>query len=138
MARWPGFFFDFMSSAGILLEMKRLIRRKKVRLQLVLTGVAFLFGGIASLDNGNIPMAAVHFLVVLLNMLAATVVMKHPLRTNMSLFVVNAAFAGVLSYLYYRDGNNQMPYAWGLISVIYIVGSIVYYYRSKRRTEPSP
>lgn len=117
--------------------MKRLIRRKKVRFQLVLTAFAFLFGGIASLEDGNVLLAVPHFLLVLLNMLAATVVAKHSLKTNMSLFAVNAAFAGTLSYLYYRAGNDQMPYAWALISVIYIVGSMVYYYRSKRRTEPS-
>ena len=86
------------------MHVKRLIRRKSVRFQLVLTGVAFLFGGIASLEDGNFPMAAVHFLMVLLNILAAAVVSKHPLRTNVALFIMNAVFAGVLSYMYYGAG----------------------------------
>lgn len=115
--------------------MKRLIRRKSVRLQLVLAGVAFLFGGIASLEAGNLPLTAVHFVMALLNILAAFIVSRHPFRTNIVIFIVNAAFAGVLSYLYYLAGNDDMHYAWAFISLIFIVGCVVFIAKSRRKKE---
>ncbi len=116
-------------------EVRSLIRRSSVKVQLILTGVAFLFGGIASLEDGNVLLTAVHFIMALLNILAAFIVSKHPLRINIALFIVNAAFAGVLSYLYYMAGNDQMPYAWGFISLVSIVGCLVYYIKERRRRE---
>lgn len=116
-------------------EVRNSIRRRSVRLQLILTGVAFLFGGIAGLEEGNVTLTVVHFVMALLNILAAVIVSKHPLRTNITLFIVNAVFAGVLSYLYYRAGNDQMPYAWGFISLVSIVGGVVYYIKEKRKRQ---
>ena len=118
-----------------LLHVKKFIRRKRDRVQLFLAGVAFLFGGIASLEGGNVLLAAAHFLMALLNMLAATIVLKHPFRTKISIFIINAVFSGVVSYLYYRAGNDQMPYAWGFISLIFIVGCVVFCIRSRRQKE---
>ena len=112
-----------------------LIRRRSVKAQLILTGVAFLFGGIASLEDGNIPLTAVHFVMAMLNILAVFIVSKNPLRTNIALFVINATFAGVLSYMYYSAGNDQMPYAWGLICLISVIGGIIYYFKERRRKE---
>ena len=114
-------------------SMKSVIRRRSVKAQFIITGIAFLFGGIASMEEGNVPLIAVHFVMALINILAAAIVSKHPLRTNMVVFVTNAAFAAFLSYLYYRAGNDQMPYAWGFISLVSVAGCIVFYIRAKRR-----
>jgi hypothetical protein len=117
----------------IVPNVKSVIRRRSVKAQFIITGVAFLFGAIASLEEGNVPLIAVHSVMALINILAAAIVSKHPLRTNIAVFVANAAFAAVLSYLYYRDGNDQMPYAWGLISLLSVAGCIVFYIRAKRQ-----
>lgn len=101
----------------------------------MITGVAFLFGGIASMEDGNVPLTVVHFVMALLNILAAFVVSKNPFRTNVTLFIINAGFAGVLSYLYYVAGNDKMPYVWALISLISIVGCVVYCVKSRRSRE---
>lgn len=117
------------------MQLQRLIRRKSVRFQLVLAGVAFLFGGIASLEAGNLPLTAVHFVMALLNILAAFIVSRHPFRTNIAIFILNAAFAGVVSYLYYQAGNDDMHYAWALISLIFVVGCVVFIIKSRRSKE---
>lgn len=112
--------------------LKILKSNKGARIPFLITAHAFLFGGIDTLENGTIYVAAVHFSMALLNFGAALIVTRHPHRTNIILFILNAVFASFLSYTFFRAGNRGMHYAWALISLVSLAACIIYSLKARR------
>jgi uncharacterized membrane-anchored protein YitT (DUF2179 family) len=115
----------------------RLFRKKRPRVLLIGTGLAFVASGVDSLECGLIMLAVSTFAAAAVNLLASLFIMRHPLRTDVILFFINAAIAAITSYSLFQAGKDKIPYAWAGICVMYMIAPFIKIYIARRKERKS-
>ncbi|MCK4537361.1 MAG: hypothetical protein KAV42_01050 [Candidatus Krumholzibacteria bacterium] len=104
---------------------------------LIGTAMAFVASGVDSWQCGLIFLAIGSFLTAAINILASFFVLKHPLRTDVTLFFINAAFAALTSYTFFQVGKDKLPYAWAGVCGLYLIAPFVKIYRARLKERKS-
>jgi len=107
------------------------IRKKKPKIVLILTGIAFFASGIDCLENNLIFIGASSFLVAILNIGASFLVIKHPFNIKIILLIINDVFAALSVYFYYK-ADRDIQYGWAVVFIAYLIAIAVAY---RKRTE---
>ncbi len=101
------------------------IIKKNPRLILILTAISFIASGIDCLDNNLLVIAVLSFFVALINIIASFFEKKHAFYIKITLLLINMVFAALSGYLYYLAGRDKIQYGWAVVSIVYLVATVI-------------
>lgn len=108
----------------------------RIRISLIIGAVVFLFGGIDSLDQNNLVLAISNFLLAAANIAGAYYIRKLTF-VNVILWFLNSGLAFLIAISYFSLGKKELPFAWAVVGVLYLVVGIINYKKQKVKIETS-
>ena len=85
--------------------------------------------------NGKLAFGAINLAMALANLLATRFVERAPRSTNGILLFCNALVAWVVGYDYLLQGKKGLPYAWLVVGILYLIGSVVFWRKANLENE---
>jgi len=109
------------------------------RKSLLISAGVFALGAIDAYQTGDYLIAGASTAMALCNLAASALLERSRDTVQLSLFVLNAASALLMTYSTIRAGKQWLPYAWALAALIFLViGWMKHGRRVFRPTDPSP
>ncbi len=105
---------------------------RKLKLPLIIGALPFLMAGLDAFDQGRHLLAAVNLLMTAVNWIAVRFISKAPEKTNAVVHLCNAAVAGFVSYDYFQQGKQWLPYAWIVAAGVFLGMAVVSYRRARQ------
>ncbi|MBN2185018.1 MAG: hypothetical protein JW746_06785 [Candidatus Krumholzibacteriota bacterium] len=92
--------------------------------------LVFLFSGIDSLENAGVLVFAVNIAGAAINLFAFFLSKKSPVKTSISIFLMNSVFFAFMSYHAWHSGAEKIQYGWAFASLMNLVGARVFWLKS--------
>ncbi len=105
------------------------------KLPLILTGFVLILSGFDALSFDYKILGYVSILIGFVNLVALKFVFGHPDKINAILFFLNSVLSFILSNHYFVEGKKGLPYAWIVTGLFYIVLTIMFFKKSKKKKE---
>ncbi len=105
---------------------------RKLKLPLIIGALPFLLASLDAFDQGSTVLAAVNLMMTAANWIAVRFVSKAPEMTSAVIYFCNALVAAFLSYDYFQQGKQGLPYAWVVAATVFLVAAAVFYRRARR------
>lgn len=97
----------------------------KIKLPLIIGAVLFLLNGFLSFEQGDWLLGVSNLALAIVNFGALRFISTASATTNAVLALCNALLAAVVAWSYAEAGKVGLPYAWGVVTVIYVGAALM-------------